>query len=410
VNPGFRAKRAVALAIVAAGLAGCGRIGYDEVPIAGGRSREDGGFEAGADGAFEVDAARALDASADTGSTLVAGQIYELIGQASGKCLDVPLSSTNDGATLDILTCTGGSNQLFRIDAVTGGSYTMTNVNSGKCLGFADTMRNTPMSQSACSGSLTQAFAAMNTTGPYFFLVIAGSGLCVDVAGNVKVDGTIVLQYLCDGTDAENFAFVPVATSRCTPESDAAFCARLGAKCGTIDGTDNCGAMRTVGNCGPCVPLQEACAVAAANACGAIGKTNLAQGGTVRASAVGSSINDMAKVFDGDASTKWYLGGSATPWIAYQFGGGATHIVTSYSVTSGDDWTDRDPTAWQLQGSNDATNWTTLDSRTDQRFENRAQTNFYAFSNATSYNGYRFYVTANNGSKDFQIAEIELFP
>jgi Ricin-type beta-trefoil lectin domain/NedA-like, galactose-binding domain len=390
-------------------------------------TREDGGLEAGADAAFDVEAARNLDAGADrsldagaerglddrTGtdsSTLVPGQVYELIGQGSGKCLDVPLSSTNDGATLDILTCTGGSNQLFRWDAIAGGAYALVNVNSGKCLGFADTMVNTPLSQSACSGSLNQAFAAINVMGSYFLLVVGGSGMCIDVAANVKVDGTIVLQYPRDGTSAQNFDFVPVATSLCTPESDAAFCARLGAKCGTRAGTDNCGVSRTVGNCGPCVPLQQSCAIAAANACGTIGKTNLAQGGTVSASAPGSSINVMTKAFDGDASTKWYLGGSSTPWIAYRFGGATSHVVTSYSVTSGDDWTDRDPTAWELQGSNDGTNWTTLDTRTGQRFENRAQTNYYAFSNANSYNGYRFYVTANNGSVDFQVAEIELFP
>jgi hypothetical protein len=130
----------------------------------------------------------------------------------------------------------------------------------------------------------------------------------------------------------------------------------------------------------------------------------------VTASAPGSSINVLTNAFDGNAATKWYVGGVATPWVAYQFAGTTRQVVTSYSVTSGDDWTDRDPTAWELQGSNDGTSWKTLDTRTGQRFGNRMQTNFYAFSNAVSYNRHRFFVTANNGSVDFQLAEIQLFP
>jgi formylglycine-generating enzyme required for sulfatase activity len=38
----------------------------------------------------------------------------------------------------------------------------------------------------------------------------------------------------------------------CTPESDAAFCARLAASCGTKTSIDNCGSPRSVWNCGNC--------------------------------------------------------------------------------------------------------------------------------------------------------------
>ncbi|MBL8953029.1 MAG: hypothetical protein JNK82_19785 [Myxococcaceae bacterium] len=39
--------------------------------------------------------------------------------------------------------------------------------------------------------------------------------------------------------------------SACAPETDAAFCTRLGAQCGSKSGTDNCGAARSV-DCGGC--------------------------------------------------------------------------------------------------------------------------------------------------------------
>ncbi len=84
-------------------------------------------------------------------------------------------------------------------------------------------------------------------------------------------------------------------------------------------------------------------------------------------------------------------------------------------MTSGNDSPDRDPKTWMLQGSNDADagadagSWVTLDTRTDQAFTNRFQTLSYSFTNATTYSHYRFVVTANNGSIDFQVSEIMLF-
>lgn len=44
----------------------------------------------------------------------------------------------------------------------------------------------------------------------------------------------------------------------CAPETDAAFCARLGKTCGSVTGTDNCGAPRTANNCGTC-PATTMC-------------------------------------------------------------------------------------------------------------------------------------------------------
>ncbi|GGW72809.1 hypothetical protein GCM10010320_63120 [Streptomyces caelestis] len=51
-----------------------------------------------------------------------------------GKCLEIPGGSTADGATADQWTCHGGTHQLWRKTAATGGYVTFTNVNSGLCL------------------------------------------------------------------------------------------------------------------------------------------------------------------------------------------------------------------------------------------------------------------------------------
>jgi hypothetical protein len=69
----------------------------------------------------------------------------------------------------------------------------------------------------------------------------------------------------------------------------------------------------------------------------------------------------------------------------------------------------RDPRSWRLEGSNDGAAWTTLDTQTDQIFTARYQTTAHNVASSTAYGSYRFNVTANNGSPNFQVAEIELF-
>jgi hypothetical protein len=42
----------------------------------------------------------------------------------------------------------------------------------------------------------------------------------------------------------------------CTPETDTAFCTRLGKTCGSVTANDNCGSSRTVSSCGTCASNQ----------------------------------------------------------------------------------------------------------------------------------------------------------
>ena len=64
--------------------------------------------------------------------------------------------------------------------------------------------------------------------------------------------GTHVLQVLFN-TASENLNWIRFTSlASCTPETDAAFCSRLGKNCGMVSGTDNCGTLRTVTSCGTC--------------------------------------------------------------------------------------------------------------------------------------------------------------
>jgi hypothetical protein len=164
-----------------------------------------------------------------------------------------------------------------------------------------------------------------------------------------------------------------------------------------------------VGRCDP-VAAGTPCGtgmICSAGAC--LSPIYLTTGGTVTASTQGNPPEDMTQAFDQDLGTKWYAGGSATPWIAYRLPGTTTRVITSYSVGSANDQPDRDPKSWVLEGSPDGTTWTAVDTQTNQTFPMRRQLISYKTTSTTAYNRYRFRITANGGSTATQLSEIQLF-
>ncbi|WP_223167178.1 GH92 family glycosyl hydrolase [Nonomuraea sp. SYSU D8015] len=108
---------------------------------------------------------------------------------------------------------------------------------------------------------------------------------------------------------------------------------------------------------------------------------------------------------DGDANTKWLVF-TGTGWAQYGLSGPVA--VVHYALTSAGDAPERDPRDWQLQGSQDGQNWTTLDTRTGETFTSRLQRKEYRFSNATAYAHYRLNVTRVGSGSILQLAEWEL--
>jgi hypothetical protein len=208
--------------------------------------------------------------------------------------------------------------------------------------------------------------------------------------------------------DAGADARPDVVEAGCTGETNAAFCARLAKQCGAFSGTDNCGSPRMVTSCGTCTPPEECSGAGTPNACGVRPIVDRSVGGTVTSSHPGTDPEDMTKAFDKDTDTKWLAPSTATPWIAYAFGGNTARVIVSYTVTSANDVPERDPGSWQLQGSNDGATWTTLDARTNQTFADRFTTNKYTFTNSTPYRRYRIRITSNGGDIDTQLSEITL--
>ncbi|TDQ06892.1 discoidin domain-containing protein [Pedobacter metabolipauper] len=111
-----------------------------------------------------------------------------------------------------------------------------------------------------------------------------------------------------------------------------------------------------------------------------------------------------SKLTDSYYNTKFFLGAYPTSFYA-MLNFPTAQVIKGYTITSGNDAIDRDPKNFKIMASNDGTNFTQLDIRSNEAFASRNQTKKYSFTNTTAYKYYRLYITANNGSVDLQLSE-----
>lgn len=109
------------------------------------------------------------------------------------------------------------------------------------------------------------------------------------------------------------------------------------------------------------------------------------------------------KVIDGDDHTKYLAELNGNAWLRFEF----TDPVVSgcYTISSANDFPDRDPRAWTFEGSNDGNTWVELDRRFNQTFESRYLMKVYYFQNDAAYKYYRLNITEIRGGNVFQFSE-----
>lgn len=129
-------------------------------------------------------------------------------------------------------------------------------------------------------------------------------------------------------------------------------------------------------------------------------------GGTVSAQYNDSpAAETIAKLVDNSTATK-YLTFHNAGWVQYEVA--QPYVVTKYAITSANDFPERDPKSWTLQGSNNGTTWATIDTRSNETFTARFQRKEYTFTNTTGYTKFRLNITAASGNT-LQAAELELY-
>lgn len=117
-----------------------------------------------------------------------------------------------------------------------------------------------------------------------------------------------------------------------------------------------------------------------------------------------NGVEGSNNLLDGNSQTKLFVNWDPKNFtVTYELA--QATAAGAYTITSANDAEDRDPADWNLQGSLDNDNWVTLDTRTNQVFEERFQQKVFRFSNTVAYKFYRLNIVRNNGSTGMQFAD-----
>ncbi len=126
----------------------------------------------------------------------------------------------------------------------------------------------------------------------------------------------------------------------------------------------------------------------------------------VRASAENTGAGEVKEnLVDGEPGTKW-LAFEPTGWVEFDLD--KPIKLMTYALTSANDYDERDPKDWTLQGSTDGKDWETVDTRTGETFSERFQTKSYDLAQPAEYRHFRLDITKNNGASGIvQLADVQ---
>jgi hypothetical protein len=131
------------------------------------------------------------------GSTNPGGQ--QIVGGQSGRCIDIPNSSTTNGTQAQLWDCSGAANQRF-----TATSSRQLMVYGTKCLDASGrgTTNGTAVIIWDCNGQTNQQWN-VNSNG-----TITGvqSGLCLDANGAATANGTKIILWACNGQSNQQWS------------------------------------------------------------------------------------------------------------------------------------------------------------------------------------------------------------
>ena len=137
-------------------------------------------------------------------------------------------------------------------------------------------------------------------------------------------------------------------------------------------------------------------------------------------SAITYTANDLTALFDNDVYTEADLGNMTENGIGVEFELPENFRTTGYAITWGDADPTNAPTSWTLQVSADGSEWKDLDSRSNQVFLSRLETNMYQISIADNKSKnavliptgkyFRLTLKGNTGNTgNVTLAELQLF-
>jgi len=91
-------------------------------------------------------------------------------------------------------------------------------------------------------------------------------------------------------------------------------------------------------------------------------------------------------------------------WLRYDFGAGVTKVIARYVVKNRDNAAGvNSPNTWIFIASNNGTDWTTLQTITNDTDNAQNSLRTFIFANTTAYRYYQINITVRNGSDDYVI-------
>jgi pectate lyase len=151
-----------------------------------------------------------------------AGGTYQLVVKKSGKCVDVPAASKDNGALLQQWGCTANSAwQQFSLVAA-GSNFLIKNVNSGRCIDVPGSSATSgqQLQQWGCAGAQTnQQWKVVASGTDTFQIVNVGNGLCISDQGASTANGAAIIQETCTANSNKQWSFTPVTGSTPAPTS-----------------------------------------------------------------------------------------------------------------------------------------------------------------------------------------------
>ncbi len=101
------------------------------------------------------------------------------------------------------------------------------------------------------------------------------------------------------------------------------------------------------------------------------------------------------KCFNNDVGG-WLGTGGGVDWLKIDLGAGNSYVPTQYQIRSAQTAA-RAPKDWTLEGSNNGSSWTSLDTRTNETGWGAFDLRAYTVTGASNYRYFRLNITANNG-------------
>ncbi|WP_184989302.1 extracellular catalytic domain type 1 short-chain-length polyhydroxyalkanoate depolymerase [Sphaerisporangium rubeum] len=119
-------------------------------------------------------------------------------GVGSGRCVDVPGSSTTDGTQVALWDCHTNPNQRWTLNS--SGEF---RVYGNKCLDAGGSANGARVQIYSCHGGNNQKWR-LNSDGS---ITGVQSNLCIDAAGNGTANGTLLQLYSCHGGNNQKWTF-----------------------------------------------------------------------------------------------------------------------------------------------------------------------------------------------------------